>query len=341
MIALQARKGNLRPFWSTTGLAVALLAGIVVSIAVGEEYFSLMTVIQALGGGGDSHTSFVVRELRFPRAAVAVVVGAALGLAGMVLQSMSRNPLASPDVLGIVTGAGTGAVALIVLTGDYGGISGKWAEVGLPVAALAGSLLATILLWILTRNESVIRVLLIGVGMQAMFGALTSWLLLKASIVDAGRAIVWLTGSFNAVTMANVYPSLVALVVSTVAVLATYRSLIALSLGNETAIGLGVSINRTRLILLLVCVILSATATAAVGPIAFVALGAPQLAQRLYRSIIPPLSGSILFGGCLVVWADWIGRALFEQSLPVGVVTAALGAPLLVYLVISSTRTGE
>ena len=110
MIALQARKGNLRPFWSTTGLAVALLAGIVVSIAVGEEYFSLMTVIQALGGGGDSHTSFVVRELRFPRAAVAVVVGAALGLAGMVLQSMSRNPLASPDVLGIVTGAGTGAV---------------------------------------------------------------------------------------------------------------------------------------------------------------------------------------------------------------------------------------
>ncbi|MBG9311501.1 iron chelate uptake ABC transporter family permease subunit [Corynebacterium belfantii] len=114
-----------------------------------------------------------------------------------------------------------------------------------------------------------------------------------------------------------------------------------LSLGNETAIGLGVSINRTRLILLLVCVVLSATATAAVGPIAFVALGAPQLAQRLYRSIIPPLFGSILFGGCLVVWADWIGRALFEQSLPVGVVTAALGAPLLVYLVISSTRMGE
>lgn len=322
----------------STFLLALLCIGAYFSITLGDKSFSPTGVLKALIGTADAHSTFVIRGLRLPRLTVAMIVGAALGLAGMVLQSLTRNPLASPDVLGIVTGAGTGAVALIVATGEYGGISGRLATIGLPIAAMIGAFISTFLLHLLSRNEHIVLVLAIGVGIQAFFAAMTAWLLLQASIVDAGRAIVWLTGSLNAVTLSHALPVAGALALALTGVAFTHQSLQVLALGNYVAVGLGVAVSRVRFVLLTACILLAATATAAAGPIAFVALGAPQLAQRFYRTPAPPVIGSLLSGAVLVLWADWIGRAVFNPALPVGVVTAALGAPLLMYLLLNSMK---
>lgn len=319
-------------------LVLAIIAGGYASLVLGEQHYSPVEIAKALVGLGEPGIVFVVGELRLPRLAVALVTGIAFGLAGMVLQTMTRNPLASPDILGIVSGAGTAAVALIVATGDYGGISGGLAKFGLPVAAFIGALVAALILQALTAGEQMVRVLIIGVGLHAMFGAATSWLILKASIVDAGRAMVWLTGSLNDANW-NGFGAICLAIIAGLLLLIVYRdSLMALTLGVETAIGLGVAVGKTKAVMLVICVLLSATATAAVGPVAFVALGAPQLAQRLLRTGTPPIIGSMLMGAMLITWADWLGRVLLPQTLPVGVVTGALGAPLLVYLLISNAK---
>lgn len=325
-----------RRWIATIALFALLLAAVVMGCTIGETPLPVGDVAASLVGRGERGTTMIVMNLRLPR----MVVGAALGLSGAIIQSLAGNPLASPDVLGVTTGAGTGAVAVIVVGGDYGGASGALAAFGVPLAAIVGGIGTVVAIRLLSRGTSMHQVLLIGVGLQATLGAVTSWLLIKASIMDAGRAIVWLTGSLNSANWSDAAMVSVAIVIGVPLLAVLLHPLSALVLGDDLATGLGVRVGRERTLLLTAAVVLAATATAAAGPIAFIALGAPQVALRLLRAPTPPIFASALTGATITLWADWLGRVAFAPNhLPVGILTAGLGAPpFLVYLLITSTK---
>ncbi|MEV4632315.1 iron chelate uptake ABC transporter family permease subunit [Rhodococcus coprophilus] len=310
-----------------------------VSLGRGDYPMSVPQVIEVLFGGGGRLDRFIVFDLRLPRAVGAIVVGAALAVAGAITQSLSRNALASPDILGITAGAGAAAVALIVLTGG-GSVVGILASLGLPLAALAGALLTAAIIYLLAWRNGVegFRLVLIGIGINAMLLALTNWMLVSADINDVSRAQVWLTGSLNGISWNQVVPA--ALVLLVLGAWATVSSFTvgALRLGDDTARSLGVPLQTQQALLLVIACTLAAVATAAAGPVGFVALAAPQIAVRLVKSAGPPIIASALTGALLVVGADLIARTILPVPLPVGLVTSALGGPFLLYLLVRSNR---
>lgn len=321
------------------GLA-ALLLVMAVNIGRGDFPLGVGDVLRVLFGGGQRIQRFIVMELRLPRSLTGALVGAALGLSGAITQSIARNPLASPDMLGVTYGAGAGAVAMVLLGGSAGGISGSIALVGLPIAGLLGGLLTAAAVYLLAWRRGVenYRLLLVGIGISAVMSNLTSWLLTVGDVNDTGRAMVWLTGSLNGRGWEEVEPVGLALSTLVPVALLGSRVLGALQLGDETARGLGVRIEVGRATLLLIAMVLAAVATAAAGPVAFVALATPQIALRLCRTPQPPLAASAVLGAVLTVAADLLGRTAFGIELPVGVVTGALGAPFLMYLLLRRYR---
>ncbi|MFR9728490.1 FecCD family ABC transporter permease [Saccharopolyspora sp. MS10] len=322
------------------GLAV-LVVGLLLDIALGEYQLSPLRVLATLFGGGDYADQYVVFGLRMPRALTAVLVGAALGLAGAITQAVARNPLASPDMLGITSGAGAAAVLVIVLGGTGGTLGGLAESAGLPAVALLGGLLAGLAIYGLAYRGGVdsYRIVLVGVGITALAGNAIYWLLTVGDVNDAGRAMVWLTGSLNARGWDHVVPTAIALAVLLPLSLLGGHALGALQFDDDTVRGLGVRVNLARGLLLLGAVVLASIATAAAGPVQFVALAAPQIALRLSRSARPPLVASAVFGGALVVVADLLSRTAFGAAeVPVGIVTAVLGAPYLIYLLIRRYR---
>ncbi|WP_103534441.1 iron chelate uptake ABC transporter family permease subunit [Streptomyces sp. SM11] len=342
------RAGPLSAVWRPRQILVPLLiaamlfGAVVVSTARGSGSLSAWEVALRLLGGGNPDHDFVIFELRLPRALIGVLVGGALGLAGAIIQGLARNPLASPDILGITSGAGAGAVTVIVLGGSYGSVSGPLADIGIPAAAVGGALIAAMAVYLLAvrRGISGYRVLLVGVGVNAVLGSVLSWLLVKADIADVGRALVWLNGSLDqGADWSTVRTASLVLAALVPVALALSFSFGALAYDEDTTRGLGVRMTGSRAALLLTAVLLTATATAAAGPVAFVALAAPQLALRLARTGTPPLLASGLLGAAVTVWADVLGRTTFgELQLPVGVLTAALGAPYLLYLLVRSGK---
>jgi iron complex transport system permease protein len=251
--------------------------------------------------------------------------------------------LASPDIVGVNSGASAAAVTVIVLAGSGGGnISGAAAKVGLPLAAVLGGLLATLIVGLLSIQRGIIdagRVVLIGVGVAAAANSLVAWLLVLGDVTDAGRAAAWLAGSLNARTWSDVVPVGLAVAVLLPAAMIFNRDLSALVLGDDVAASLGVRVSRARLLLLVIATVLAAMATAGAGPIAFVALVAPQIAQRLARADRPPLMTTAMLGALFVTSADLVARNGLQvlrvgpYELPVGVVTAAAGAPYLLHLI--------
>ncbi|WP_245663329.1 FecCD family ABC transporter permease [Nocardia inohanensis] len=333
----------LRPLTLLVPLAVAaaLATALVIGTGRGDFPIPVLDVARVLLGGGTESQRLVVLHFRMPRALTGVFVGAALGLAGAIVQGVARNPLASPDLLGVTAGAATGAVAVIVLGGEYGGVGGAAATIGVPAAAIAGGLAAAGIVHLLAvrRGLAGFRLLLIGAGVQAVLSSVVSWLLIKASIVDAGRAVLWLTGSLNGASWDSARAVGWALLVLLPAVGALSFTFGALTFDDDTVRGLGVRATGARGGLLVAAVLLTATATAAAGPVAFVALAAPQLALRLARTPIPPLFTSALVGATLTVTADLLGRTAFGSiELPVGILTAALGAPYLLYLLVTGGK---
>ncbi|MGW1998111.1 FecCD family ABC transporter permease [Embleya sp. NPDC001921] len=319
-----------------------MITAFVVGVARGDVPIPTLDVIRILLGGGEAGDRMIVIDFRLPRVVVGATVGAALGLSGAIVQGIARNPLASPEILGVTSGAAVGAVSVIVLGGSYGGVGGSLARIGIPSAAILGGLTAAAAVYVLALRGGLSgnRVLLVGIGIQALLSSLVSWLLIKASIVDAGRAIVWLTGSLNAVTWDDAVAVTLALTLALPAMLMLSFPFGALNFDDDTARGLGVRLDAARSMLLLTAVVLTATATAAAGPIAFVALVSPQLALRLLRTGTPPLLTSALLGAALTTWADVLGRTAFgDKQLPVGILTAALGAPYLMYLLVRSGKT--
>ncbi|MET7419673.1 iron chelate uptake ABC transporter family permease subunit [Dactylosporangium sp. NPDC005555] len=328
---------RLRPRALLVGLALLAVLTIVgvVTLTTGDYEATVPEVIDALFGGGPPGLDVVVRRFRLPRLLVAIGVGAALGTAGAVFQSITRNPLGSPDVIGFTNGSATGAVLAILLL--------RATTVEVAAAAVIGGVLSAAAVYLLSYRRGVagFRLILVGIGVSAMLTSVNTYLLSRASLREAQIAQLWLLGSVNGRSWEHVVPLWASLVVLLPAVLAMSRSLAMLELGADTASALGLWSGKVTLGLLLGGVALTAVATAAAGPIAFVALAAPQIAARLVRSGTPPLLPAALTGAVLLAGADLAGQQLFGSlRLPAGVTTAAVGGIYLIWLLGREWRKG-
>ncbi|MER5937556.1 iron ABC transporter permease [Streptomyces sp. NPDC001928] len=313
---------------------LALLVGVMlVSACVGQTYVPPGEVWRTLRTGAGPH-DLVVNELRVPRIAVGALVGAALGVAGALVQTVTRNPLASPDVIGV----GHGAAAATVLALATGAVSSPSA---MPVVSVLGGLAAAALVYALAwrRGMQPSRFVLTGVGIGVALSAVVQLYLTDSELEAAEQVKLWLTGSLNGRGWAQAGPLAVVLLASLPGLVWASRALRPLGLDPETAAGLGVRVDRARLGLTVLGVVLAATATGAAGPIGFVALTAPQLARRLTRTPQLPLLNAALTGGVVLVAADLTARTLLPPlEIPVGALTALVGGPYLLWLL--GRRTG-
>ncbi|MEV5296799.1 FecCD family ABC transporter permease [Amycolatopsis methanolica] len=319
--------------------AVLLVLVAAINIGMGSSRIGIWNVLETLLGGGTRRERGIIFDLRLPRTLAGVLVGAALGLSGALFQSVARNPLASPDILGITWGAGVGAVTAIVAGGYRGQVSGMVSALGVPVAGLIGGLLAGVLLYALSWRRGIdgYRMVLIGIGLWAISYNIVNWLLAAGDVNDAARATTWLVGNLADVGWDSVGPVAIALAVLVPITPICGRTVGGLQFGDDTARGLGIRVDGARGALLLLAAALAAIATAAAGPITFVALATPQIAVRLAKTAQPPLVGSMVLGALLTVGADLLTRLLLPD-LPVGVLTAILGAPYLIFLFVRSRR---
>ena len=327
---------DLRTLGVSGVLAAVVVIGLAWSVSVGDFPIPLRDVVGELTGlGGNRASSFIIQTLRLPRALTGLLIGAAFGISGQIFQRMVRNPLASPDILGVSSGAAVGAVLCIVAFAASSTMVTGGALVG------AGLSVAAIYLLAIKKGLSSYRLVLIGIGITAMLNAVVAYLLTRAALYDAQRATVWLTGSLNGRGWEYVRPLTIVLGVLIPLSLVLARSLRSIELGDDTAQGLGVGIRRSKLALSLCGAGLAAVATAAAGPVAFVALVAPQIARRLVGDRAIGLVPAGLIGAAIVVFADVLARRLFSPTeLPVGVITAVVGAPYLLWLLARSNRIG-
>ncbi|MFF2373951.1 FecCD family ABC transporter permease [Streptomyces xiamenensis] len=329
----------------TTVLALLLagFAAFTASVSLGTYAIPLPDVLGALFGYGDGAADLVVHKLRLPRALTAVLAGLAFGMAGAVYQAVTRNPLASPDLIGISAGAGAGAVATILFGGVTAAGAGTFGAV--PFGALGGALLTAAVIYAFAYRGGTItgyRFVLVGIAAAGALAALTRWMLARADIDQAARAMVWLTGSLNGRSWSHVAWVGWALLILVPLTFALARPYQLLQFDDSTALSLGMRLHRARVVLLVAATCLAAVATAVAGPVAFVALGAPQIARRVAGTAGVPLLTSGLMGAVLMLAADLAGRlVLAPTELPVGIVTGAVGAPYLLFLLARSNRAGR
>lgn len=342
LVVVRSRRLGISTRVHARSIVVTIAVGVVTfgvfcwSLAVGDFPVPVGDVLAALVGTGSGDADFIVRTLRLPRGLTAVLVGAAFGLSGAIFQRIARNPLASPDIIGINAGAAASAVFVIVVVGGT--------SLQVTSGALGGSTITALAIYVLAYRRGVngYRLVLVGIGVTAMLGSVTSYLLTRAEILDAQRAVIWLTGSLNGRSWEHVRPVALALLVLVPVAIGLARQLRMLELGDDTAIGLGVRIETARGALLLTGVALAAVSTAAAGPVAFVALVAPQIARRLTGGRSLALVPAAACGALLLVASDLVARRLFAPTeLPVGVFTAILGAPYLFHLLARANRIGS
>ncbi|WP_259390606.1 iron chelate uptake ABC transporter family permease subunit [Actinomyces sp. 2119] len=320
--------------------ATMALSGLVaalwwVMLSYNDGWFPPGDIIAVMRGETVPGVTFTVRRLQLPRALVGLMVGLAFGMAGTTSQTMLRNPLASPDIIGITSGASASAVFAILVLG--------WSGTGVSVLAIICGLATAVVIYLLSGSGSAQggRLILIGIGVSSMFTSLIAYLQLRASIYDVADALRWLSGSLGSPTWQQVRLLAAALAVCGTLLLVIARDLGPLTLGEEAATGLGVPVGRTRLALILMMVALSAFATSVTGPIAFVSFLAGPVAARLVgrtsRILLVPAA---LTGAAIVLGGDLVGRYLMPTVLPVGVVTGLVGAPYLILQLFRTNRRG-
>jgi len=316
-------------------LLMFLLVMFCLALTVGDFPVSVQQVWLSLTGRGTRATDFIVHELRLPRAVIALAVGACFGLSGAIFQSMMRNPLASPDIIGITSGASAAAVIAILMLGLSG--------FAISAFAFAGALITALAIYLLAWKQGVAgyRLVLVGIGIAAMLGAIIDYLLTRAQIWDAQVALLWLTGSLNGASAAELRPLLLLMVIVVPLALWAGGALGGLQLGDDAATSIGVRVERSRLLLILIGVALASIATAAAGPVGFVAFVSGPIARRLTHGTGIALVPAALVGAAVVITADFVGQHLLPVQLPVGILTAAVGAPFLLYLLVRSNRIGH
>ncbi|WP_341805106.1 iron ABC transporter permease [Paenibacillus turpanensis] len=312
------------------GLLALLGLIVLLGICSGSSFISPMDAIRALSGNGSAQHAMILETLRLPRALTAVLVGAALGAAGAIVQGIIRNPLGSPDTMGITAGAAFAAVVFITY------FSGKVSIHWLPAAAFAGAGLISLLIYTLAwkRGITPIRLVLIGIGISAAGSSATMLMLVIGPSYTASQAYVWLTGSIYGATWTQVTTLLPWAAVLIPCALLYVRFLNVQQLGDETAKSLGFSVQRDRFILIVISVGLAGSAVAIGGAIGFIGLLAPHMARKLmgysYGAVI---SASAVIGALIMVGADTLARTAFlPLDVPAGVFTAGVGAPFFIYL---------
>ena len=312
---------------------VCILVLILVAVAVGSTQLDVSTVIEVvLSGRSDDPVSRIVLDLRLPRALLAVMVGAGLGLVGAVLQTLTRNDLADPFLFGLSSGAAAGAVVVITVTGN---ILGFWT---LPVAAFAGGLISSMIVLGLfgkLAQQSPSQMVLAGLAVSFLFLALTYYLVFAGDQRAAHSILFWTLGGLGLASWKILPFALVGLIAIAALAIITHRSLDALLAGDDAANTLGVNVRRYRQFAFLVCAFATASFVALTGVIGFVGLMVPHLA----RGLVGPLHGALLLcsaviGAVLLLASDIGARIMLApQELPIGVLTTAVGAMFVLFLV--------
>ncbi|WJH38034.1 iron ABC transporter permease (plasmid) [Aliirhizobium terrae] len=320
-------------------LAIAILLLLVIGVfaltlSLGQSFTPPGDVIRVLLGHDVPGASFTVGTLRLPRVVLAILAGLSFGLGGVAFQIMLRNPLASPDIIGISSGASAAAVFAIVVLSLKGPI--------VSVMAVVSGLGVSVLVYGLSFRNGVAgtRLILVGIVVSAMLESVVAYILSQAPAYTLQEAMRWLTGSVNGAQLNQSLSLLLSLVVFGGLLLSRSRDLEALRLGDDMAAALGVRVSATRVIVIIATVGMIACATAVTGPIAFVAFLSGPIAARLIGNRGSLLIPSALVGAVLVVAGDYVGQFLLTTRYPVGVVTGALGAPYLIYLIIRVNRAG-
>ncbi len=305
------------------------------SISVGDFPIPISDVVSTILGNPTEDSEFIVGTLRLPRVLVGAGVGAAFGMSGAIFQSLVRNPLGSPDIIGFTGGAALGAVVMIV----YADATAFQVSAG----AVLGGVLAAVVVYFLAwkRGVQAYRLVLVGIGAGFAITATIDYMITRAEINDVQRAAVWLTGSLNGRSWDEVRIVAVALAVLGPMAILMQRTLDRLDLGDDTAAGLGVNVGRAKLMLVLVGVGLAALGVAAAGPVAFVAFVSAPVARRLVNSPRACVVPAAFVGALVTVVADLAARRLLAPTeLPVGIMTALIGAPYLLWLLTRQARAG-
>ncbi|WP_264273068.1 iron-enterobactin ABC transporter permease [Duffyella gerundensis] len=322
----------MRALWPWLLLAACFALGML-ALQSGNLAFTSAQVWQALTGSAPRNLELIVIDWRLPRVLTALLIGAALGVSGAIFQSLLRNPLGSPDILGFNTGAYTGVLVALVLFDQSMG--------GMTAAAMVGGIATALLVWLLAWRNGVdtFRLIIVGIGIRALLMAFNSWLVISASLDAALSAGLWSAGSLNGLTWAKLPLTGTLIVMALLGAGLLARRMRLLEMGDESACALGVPVERTRMLLMLVGVMLTAAATALVGPVSFVALVAPQIARRLGGGLRLLLPMSALCGALLLLGADFAAQRLFQPyQLPVGVITVSLGGLYLLALLVRESR---
>jgi iron complex transport system permease protein len=315
------------------GMVLLVLVAGTGALLIGAAGLTPGQAIAGAVGVGDKGDVFIIQKLRLPRIEAAVVVGAAFGLAGALFQSTLRNPLASPDILGISSGASLGAVTGLLALG-LGGVA-------LSGLAFAGAGLVALAIWLLAWRKGLhsIRFVLVGVGFAYLCSSLVAWSMARAEENEAAGVLVWTVGSVSDIRGEQLALVATGTLVLFVAIALVSRTQGPLSLGDDNARALGVHVDAARIGSLLLAVALVALATSAAGPIAFVALVAPAIARRLVNDGGAALAASTATGAALTLVADVVGQhGLLGVAAPVGIVTGLVGAPYLLWLLATNEK---
>ncbi|MBW7474762.1 iron ABC transporter permease [Paenibacillus oenotherae] len=336
MTAIRSRRGKLsflidkKAVMTTVLLFGLLLLLFIAGLSIGSTMLHPVEVFKHLLGMGTGEYNFIIDTIRLPRMLLSLLVGAALGVSGLILQGIVRNPLASPDIIGITGGASVAAVIFIVYFSAA--LSMKW----LPLAAILGATLISLLIYSLAWKKGVtpIRLVLIGIGVAASTGACTTMMIVLSSTASLNQAYIWMTGSVYGANWNEVTSMLTWLLISVPLALFFSRSVNVQELGDQVAIGLGARVQRDRFCLLLISVALAGSAVAYAGGIGFVGLIAPHISRKIvgrsFASVVPVCA---MIGGLIVCAADIIARTAFlPLDIPAGVFTAGIGAPFFIYL---------
>lgn len=333
---MEGRQQRRRRWILVTSL-LAVLACILccAMLLLGNTIYPVKDVIRALSGESLKGVSFAVNTIRLPRMLAGLFAGFAFGVAGYTFQTMLRNPLANPNVIGITSGSSAAAVFCITVLHSSGAV--------VSFASVIAGLATVLIIYVLSRGKtfSIGRLILIGIGIQAMLDALISYLLLVSSEQNVPAALRWLAGSLNGSQMNQLPPLVITVIICAPIIMVLGKHLSILELGEQTASSLGVNTDRTRIGLIVSSVCMIAIATATTGPIAFVSFLSGPITKRLvgvgFSGVIP----AGLVGVNLVLAADLIGQFAFEYRFPVGIITGLLGAPYLIFLLIRMNRKGE
>lgn len=313
-------------------IGLCLLSLALLSLTSGTYPVAMPDLLLSLQGQGEEMVRMIVLEWRLPRILLSLLLGSALGMSGAIFQSLTRNPLGSPDIIGFAAGSYTGALVVILL------LSGGYYQIAL--GALTGGIITACVVYLLSMRHHLVgfRLIITGIGISAMLSAFNSWMIKAADLNVAMAAAVWGAGSLNGLGFEQLLPVAITMLGLVPFLCLSSRSMKQLELGDDSARASGINTGATRLGLMILGVTLTAIVTAAAGPITFIALAAPQIARRLTRSAGVALLPSALTGSLLLLSADWAAQHAFTTQLPVGIMTVSIGGLYFIWLLIREER---